>query len=258
MDTPLLLSPLELEIPPFGETPFEELVVHYFRALHGQNCDGVLLHGVQSMSVARAAALAARAHGLPFRAAFTCTQEGETPIGMDCLAALIVMEGMGADSFGLCCSEEVAWEHLTRLAPYAALPLFWMDQAGIHDFPYEPVPHDPDIIPCASGMQALFITADVDVGEAIECSPDLLEDIIAAEDEPVGALKIAILEPDDLDIFAQEQYAIKDALCLWSDVPELMESALRLYQGRAFYDGTGDLPREFLAEMSRNYGLVVL
>ena len=49
-----------------------------------------------------------------------------------------------------------------------------------------------------------------------------------------GALRIAILEEDDLEIFAEEQYAIKDALCLWSDVPELMEGALRVYQGRAF------------------------
>lgn len=74
----------------------------------------------------------------------------------------------------------------------------------------------------------------------------------------MGALKIVILEPDDLDIFAEQQYAVQDALCLWSDVPELLEGALRLYQGRAFYDGTGELEPEFLASMSQKYGLVVL
>ena len=51
---------------------------------------------------------------------------------------------------------------------------------------------------------------------------------------------------------------MKDALCLWSDVPQLLEKALRLYQGRAFWDGTGDLEEDFLAEMSRKYGLVLL
>ena len=66
------------------------------------------------------------------------------------------------------------------------------------------------------------------------------------------------MEEDDLDIFAEHQYAVRDALCLWADVPELMEKALRLYQGRAFYDGTGELDEDFLREMSRKYGLVVL
>lgn len=73
-----------------------------------------------------------------------------------------------------------------------------------------------------------------------------------------GALRIAILEEDDLEIFAEEQYAIKDALCLWSDVPELMEGALRVYQGRAFYDGTAELEPEVLERLSRLYGLIVL
>ena len=61
-----------------------------------------------------------------------------------------------------------------------------------------------------------------------------------------------------MDIFAQHQYAIGKALCLWSDVPELLEQALRVYQGRAFYDGTGDLDRKELDRLSWTYGLIVL
>ncbi len=118
---------------------------------------------------------------------------------------------------------------------------------------------DPDVIPCASEREARFITPDVDVGETIACGPNLLEDILEAEENaPQGALKIAVLEEDDLDIFSENQYAVQDALCLFSDVPELLERALRLYQGRAFWDGTGDLEPEFLTEMSRKYGLILL
>ena len=40
--------------------------------------------------------------------------------------------------------------------------------------------------------------------------------------------------------------------------PELLEQALRLYQGRAFWDGTGDLDEAFLEEMRVRYGLVLL
>ena len=128
------------------------------------------------------------------------------------------------------------------------------------DYGAFPTPErDPDVIPCASEKEARFITPDVDVGEIIECTSDLMEDILEAEEErPQGALKIAVLEEDDLEIFAENQYAVKDALCLYSDVPELLEGALRRYQGRAFWDGTGDLEPEFLRRMADKYGLVIL
>ncbi len=254
---PFILKPLEMDIPPFGETPFDQLVAAYRTAIEAEGWDGVLLMEVSNLSAARACALAAGELGLPYAAAFLCDDEGKTPSGLDVLAALIVMEGMGAQAFGLCCKGNTT-KQLDRLAPYACLPLFRMEGKSCFPLHYKASSHDPDVIPCAGGMEARFITPDVDVGETIKCSPNLLEDILRAEDEPVGALKIAILEPDDLDIFAQHQYAVRDALCLWSDVPELLEGGLRLYQGRAFFDGTGDLPSNFLTEMSRKYGLVVL
>ena len=154
----------------------------------------------------------------------------------------------GARIFGGCCG--ITEEHIAALGRTTA-------QVDFTAFP--PVERDPDVIPCASEKEARFITPDVDVGETIECTPDLMEDILAAEEtSPQGALKIAILEEDDLDIFAENQYVVKDALCLWSDVPELLEKALRLYQGRAFWDGTSDLEEEFLQCMAQRYGLVLL
>ncbi len=117
---------------------------------------------------------------------------------------------------------------------------------------------DPELLPCASEKEARFLTADVDIGEALECTPDLMEDILDAEDEGDGALKIAIYSQDDLDIFAENQYAVREALCIETDVPELLEGALRIYQGRALWDGTCELEDRFLQEMSIKYGLIVL
>lgn len=255
---PLILQPLGLDIPPFGETPFEELVARYFTAMAQADCDAVLLRDAARLAAARAAMLAAGELGVPFTIAFLCDEEGVTPEGVDVLAALIVMEGMGAKAFGLCCDEETAKEQLERLSHYANIPLFRLDGETRHEFDYEIPSRDPDVIPCADCAQARFITPDVDLRATIECSPALLEDIIRAEDEPGGALKVTILEEDDLPLFAEHQYAIRDAVCLWSDVPELLEGALRLYQGRAFYDGTGELEEDFLQAMSRKYGLVIL
>ena len=154
----------------------------------------------------------------------------------------------GVRMFGGCCG--TGPEHIAALAQAVQ---------AVDFSAFTPPPRDPDVIPCASEKEARFITPDVDVGEVIECSPDLLEDILEAEENcPQGALKIAIYEEDDVDMFAENQYAVKDALCLISDVPELLEKALRVYQGRAFWDGTEELEPEFLARMRRTYGLVLL
>ena len=294
------IGPAGQELEPFGDVSFEELVTAYAEqaaALEEAGVDLFLLAEGMTMAEERAAMLAVRqASGKPVVVLARCDEEGRTASGTDVLAALIVMQGMGAAAFGLSCweGEEALLEQLQRLTPYAAVPLAavvsragaelqTLAETGVKLFAcggdlsgegvaalarglervdfsrFAPPEHDPDVIPCASEKEARFITPDVDVGETIECTPDLLEDILAAEEEaPQGALKIAILEEDDLDIFAENQYAVKDALCLWSDVPELLEKALYLYQGRAFWDGTGDLEEAFLREMSRKYGLVRL
>ena len=154
----------------------------------------------------------------------------------------------GVRIFGGCCGTAPA--HIAALG---------RAMATVDFSAFPPVEKDPDVIPCASEKEARFITPDVDVGETIQCTDHLMEDILEAEEErPVGALKIEVLDTDDLEIFAREQYAVRDALCLWSDVPELLEGALRAYQGRAFYDGTAELEPEFLARMSEKYGLILL
>ena len=304
------LAPLGLSLPPFGDSGFEELVAVYTEqaaALEAAGVDLFVVETMTTMAEARAAVLACKSvSDKPVWVTFTCDDEGRTPSGTDVLAAMIVMQGMGAAAFGLnCTAPAVVAQQLERLTPYASLPLIAKPNAGLPgayctpaelaaqvpayaragarifggccgagpehlaavraaaeavDFSaFPPVEHDPDVIPCASEKEARFITPDVDVGETIECSPDLMEDILTAEEvSPQGALKIAILEEDDLDIFAENQYAVKDALCLWSDVPQLLEQALRIYQGRAFWDGTGDLEEDFLRDMAKRYGLILL
>lgn len=311
------LAPTGLFIPPFGDTPFEELVDVYTqqaRACAEAGADLFLIETALTLPEARAAVLAVKSVShKPVWVTFTCDENGRTLSGTDVLAAMIVMQGMGVAAFGLNCSTgpEVILEQLQRLAPYAAVPLIAKPNAGLPrsvdgksvydctpaefaacapalaaagvrifggccgagpehiaalkgavdgvDFDsFAPPETDPDLIPCASEKEARFITADVDVGEPLECSPGLLEDILDAEDEGDGAVKIAIFDQDDLDMFAENQYAIREALCIETDVPELLEGALRLWQGRALWDGTCDMDDRFLQEMSIKYGLIVL
>lgn len=253
-----VLGPMGRDIAPAGEDTFEELVELYRgRLTTGEGT--VHINCMTTMAECRAAILAVKERGdHPFWVSWACDEDGESFTRVHMLAALFVAEGMGAAAFGLNCRPSMAAELMEELIPYASVPLFYAYQGKVTTWPYEVQEHDPDVIPCAAGTEACFVTRTVDVGEELECTPDLLEDIIAAEDDPVGALKIAIMEQDDVDIFAEHQYAIRKALCLWSDVPELLEGALRVYQGRAFYDGTGDLDREDLAPLVKKYGLIVL
>ena len=252
------LGPLGLDVPPMGETDFETLVAQYRdRLAPGQG--PVHLAGMTAMAECRAALIAAReADCFPVWVSWACDEDGLSPTRVHMLAALFVSEGLRAAAFGIDCPEGAAQERLAELARYARIPLFRVEEGSIVLFPYERGAEDPDVIPCANGASPCFVTRTVDVGEEIECGPDLLEDIIAAEDDPVGAVKIVIHGVDDVDIFAQSQYAVREALCLWSDVPELLEGALRVYQGRAFYDGTGGLEQTELERLSRLYGLIIL
>lgn len=252
------LGPLGLDVPPMGETCFEALVAEY-RARIRPGRGTVHVSGMTTMAECRAALAAVReAGGSPAWVSWICDEDGESPTRVHMMAALFVAEGMGAAAFGLDCPEDAAGQRMGELAQYAHIPLFRVREGELVPYPYTPARRDPDMIPCATGAAPCFVTRTVDVGEEIECGPDLLEDIIAAEDNPVGAVKIAIQEEDDIEIFAQHQYAVREALCLCSDVSELLEGALRVYQGRAFYDGTGGLDRADLDRLSRLYGLIVL
>lgn len=252
------LVPLGLDVLPAGECSFEEIVERYCACITEQG-GAVHISGMNTMAECRAAILAAAQRNCgPVWVSWSCNEEGESPTRVHILAALFVAEGMGAAAFGISCPAEERDELMHTLADYASVPLFTVVDGEAVLWDYTPAERDPDVIPCATGTDPCFVTRTVDVGEELECTPDLLEDVIASEDDPVGAVKIAILEQDDIDIFACEQYAISKALCLWSDVPELLEGALRVYQGRAFYDGTGELEPSELERLSKLYGLIIL
>lgn len=263
MDAPVpifkhLLGPVGCDVLPAGEHTFEELVEGY-RARLTPGSGAVHINCMMTMAECRAAILAAGELDCgPIWVSWGCDENGESPHRVHMLAALFVAEGMGAAAFGVNCPVKLAEELLKELARYASVPLFYVVDGKAVRWNHEPMEQDPDQLHCATGTAPCFVSRTVDVGEELECTPDLLENIIDAEDDPVGALKIAILEQDDVEMFAGEQYAVNKALCLWSDVPELLEAALRVYQGRAFYDGTGDLDTSELERLSKKYGLIVL
>jgi 5-methyltetrahydrofolate--homocysteine methyltransferase len=153
----------------------------------------------------------------------------------------------GVRLFGGCCGTDET--HIAALAARVS---------GLGLSPFIPQEEESDSIPCASERMVSFIEPEIDVGEPIICSPELAEDILEAEEEPTGAIKIHIGSEDDLYTFEQNQYMINQALCLCSDSEELFEKGLRVFNGRAFYDGSCGFEKSFLDRMSDKYGLVQL
>ena len=75
----------------------------------------------------------------------------------------------GVRIFGGCCGTAPA--HIAALG---------RAMATVDFSAFPPVEKDPDVIPCASEKEARFITPDVDVGENIQCTDHLMEDILEA------------------------------------------------------------------------------
>ncbi|SMC53890.1 homocysteine S-methyltransferase family protein [Papillibacter cinnamivorans] len=217
-------------------------------AAFGINCSEgpkMVLEGLRRLTPYAAVPLVAKPNaGLP-------AEEGNDPacyLSPEEFAACVPdLARAGARIFGGCCG--TGPEHIAALRKAVDA----MDLSAPAGFP-----RDEDSILCASRTEVHFISPTVDVGETIECSPHLEEDILEAEDAPSGAVKIAVYSQDDLDVFNEAQYMIREALCLLSDSPEILEKALRLYNGRAFYDGTGAIEADVLERLKDKYGLIVL
>ena len=131
------IAPTGKFIAPMGDTSFEELVAVYTeqaRALEEAGVDFFAIETTMTMPEARAAMLAIKSvSSKPVFATFTVNEQGRTLTGTDALAALTVMQAMGADAFGFNCSTGPAamLEQLQRLTPHTRVPLIAKPNAGL-------------------------------------------------------------------------------------------------------------------------------
>lgn len=123
------LSPLTLHAQPFGETPFLDIVNIYaeqaFALKHG-GAELLLVDKMISLSHCRAAILGCKQTGLPVMVVLEVEEDGETHLGCDLVAALIVCQSLGAEAFGFSshsAKPEQLAEHVEEMLPYNVIPL---------------------------------------------------------------------------------------------------------------------------------------
>ena len=156
-------------------------------------------------------------------------------------AHLEEMAAAGVWMFGGCCGTDAG--HIRALSE--AVPALTL---------VSPAPQHSEALPCATEKALFFLPPDVAVGEAMPVTADLEDRLEEALDTDAPVLTLAITSPDELEDFAACQYLITKPLCLNCADAELLEQALRLYQGRALYDGP--LGEEELAPLAKKYGLI--
>lgn len=101
----------------------------------------------------------------------------------------------------------------------------------------------------------MLLPVDAKHGKVLDVTSEF-EDTLAEEldtDDAMVAVKLSGWE--DIDTFADCQYMINKPLCIVCDDADILESALRVYQGRALYEGA--LSEEELLPLCDKYGLII-
>ena len=122
---------------PLGDISFGELYDLYHEqaeAMEEAGVDMFVIETIMTVPDARAALLAVKdVSDKPVLVSFTCDENGRTLTGSDVRAALVIMQGMGIDAFGLNCSTGPAemLEQAKRLRDLAEVPVAIKPNAGL-------------------------------------------------------------------------------------------------------------------------------
>lgn len=124
-------------IEPIGTLPFETLIDCYkeqVRIIADEGVDLFVIETMMNLGEARAALLAVKEEtNLPVFVTITLDEKGRTLYGTDPAAALVALEALGADAFGINCSAgpDKLGEIVERLDKYAGIPLIVKPNAGM-------------------------------------------------------------------------------------------------------------------------------
>ena len=152
------------------------------------------------------------------------------------------MAQAGVALFGGCCGTSP--DHIARIREKLE---------GV--MPAKPLPWALDgKLPLATEKQVFPLDPAVPVLAPIPAGPDLAEQLEDEMESDMPLVSVAVSSKIDAEYLADCQSGITKPLCLTSEDAGVLEAALRVYQGRAMYDG--NLPEETLRPLAEKYGLI--
>ena len=169
--------------------------------------------------------------------------DGETVFSVDAetFAGYIpALAEAGASIFGACCGSDETYIAAIRKA---------LDGVSVK----APAPKKTELFPCATEKELFLLDPALEDMEVYPCDDELEDNISEPDKGEVLGIEIKSLE--DVAAFSDVQYAIRNPLCLVCDDADLLEKALRAYQGTAIY--SGPLGENVLLPLAKKYGLIL-
>lgn len=117
-----------------------------------------------------------------------------------------------------------------------------------------PAPKYPDLLPAATEKDVRYLPVDAGHGPVVSGAEHMEDGLTDALEDGFPMVAVAINSWEDVDALADCQYMISKPLCLVCDQADLLEAALRIYQGRALYEG--GLTEEELKPLVGKYGVI--
>lgn len=243
---------------------FEAMVKYCARKIESApECKIVMADCGMSVRAQRALLIACAESGeRAFVSCIAVDSDGKTFDGWESAAALVLLQSMGASAMLLAAHDEPAREAmdeiLMELRVDAKIPIGYIDsEAEWKILGYNEQTEREEFVSVSNGC-AHLLDATFDVDAEVYEFMDFPERILELENAGCNAFRAEIGDDDELDIFCKEEYMIKMALCLSAPNEQLFAGAIRAFCGRAMYDGTSPLDADFLASMTKKYGLIIL
>lgn len=117
-----------------------------------------------------------------------------------------------------------------------------------------PAPKYPHLLPAATEKDVCYLPVDAGHGAVVAGAEHMEDGLTQAMEDGFPMAAVAIDSWEDVDALADCQYMISKPLCLVCQQADLLEAALRVYQGRALYEG--GLSEEELKPLAGKYGVI--
>lgn len=148
----------------------------------------------------------------------------------------------GVAIFGGCCG--TTSEHIAALS-----------KALQNAEPVAPAPKFADLLPASTEKLTAYLPVDARHGTILTVTDELEDELSDALDTDDAMVAVRLDTWDEVELFADCQYMISKPLCIVCDDADILEAALRAYQGRPLYEGT--LPDSALAPLVSKYGVII-
>lgn len=118
-----------------------------------------------------------------------------------------------------------------------------------------PAPKFADLLPASTEKLTAYLPVDARHGKVLSVTNDFEDELSDALDTDDVMVAVRLDTWDEVELFADCQYMITKPLCIVCDDADILEAALRAYQGRPLYEGS--LPGAALAPLVSKYGVII-